>query len=63
MDNIYVRTIVLASIALLGAFLLNLVLNYTDNTVSTWALTFVAFVVGTFISLRLQARRSGPGTG
>ena len=55
--NIYVKSFVYGTIAAAGAYILNMIFDYTDNNATTWLATYGAFLVGTYIGLSYRAKK------
>jgi uncharacterized membrane protein YjjB (DUF3815 family) len=58
--NIYIKSIVYGLIATVLAYILNVIFKYVDNTVTTWALTLAAFIIGNYFGIKIRNRRKQP---
>lgn len=55
--NLLLKSIVYGTVAVAGAYLLNMIFDYTDNNLTTWLATYAAFLVGSYIGLSYRAKK------
>lgn len=58
MDNTLVKAVVMGTVGAAGAYLINVVFEYApDNGIQEWGITWIAFVVGSYIGLTIRNNR------
>lgn len=55
--NLFLKSFVYGTVGVAGAYVLNLIFDYTDNNLTTWLFTYVAFLVGSYIGLSYRAKK------
>lgn len=58
MNNIFVKALVAGTLGTILAFLLNLVIDFSDNTPSYYIGLWVAIVAGSYIGFRIHEKRN-----
>lgn len=56
--NIYTKALSIGVVAVMGAYVLNILFSWNeDANLAYWAVMLVAFVVGSFIGLKIDENR------